>query len=151
MHITKNIIFVMCIFFMPGKPHTQKNHPVLALHQIQAITHTITQTTYTTLQSLNGATLTLRERGGVGVVGDEQVGFFGGDGACLGGVRRLGNLPTFQQTNLPTFRLFDLLAGVMRWWCCTDSAEGGFWLPAGKRKMRQIQGGGLAALRVVPL
>ena len=66
--------------------HPEKPPIPLALGQIQAVTHTITQTTHTALQSLNGATLTLRERGGVGVVGDEQVGFFGGDGACVDGV-----------------------------------------------------------------
>ena len=86
MHITKNMFFVMCIFFISGKPQTQKNHHSQALGQIQAITHTITHTTHTALQSLNGATLTLRERSGVGVVGDEQVRFFGGDGACVDGV-----------------------------------------------------------------
>ena len=72
--------------FCSWEPHTQKNHPVLALGQVQTVTHTITQTTHTALQSLSRATLTLRERGGVGVVGDEQVGFFGGDGACVDGV-----------------------------------------------------------------
>lgn len=63
-----------------------RNPPDLFLRQIQAITHTITHTTHTTFQSLSRATLTLRERGGVGVVGDEQVGFFGGDDACVEGV-----------------------------------------------------------------
>lgn len=63
-----------------------RNPPDLFLRQIQAITHTITHATHTTFQSLSRATLTLRERSGVGVVGDEEVGFGGGDGACVDGV-----------------------------------------------------------------
>lgn len=80
--------YVLCYvhLFYAWDTTPQENHPVLALCQVQTNAQTITHTTHAALQGLSGAPLTLSERSGVSIVGDEQVGFFGGDDACVEGV-----------------------------------------------------------------